>query len=496
MNHLQVQFMHVRKWLEQLFDEPALKAWHLFAAFVAIAYISSSAFISTNGGNTFRQADAYSQILGFSGHTDFKPLDLFEIGQERVFDIPLYQAIIGSSAKILHIDPLVLCRFFNLCCLALACVTGYRMCSRLVAPLAGSAFVLILCTSRLFEHYFASPLPDDLSIALSLLTANLLTRHDITRTQALQASIAVSIAALIKSPIPFVFLVFSMVWWMLDKSPHPTLPFKRITAHRAIVLGAALTSAVLAEQMRMWLLGSGSIGFAQDPIWYFGPLKFRFEWEFWDRLIGRLFSFSSQLFLPATLFFLAAAASKRNALAPVRPILLASLAAYFAGWLVFSNVYHIHDYYTMPAEVMATILAATLFNQAHATQQKSERRRLLAAINAAFGLAILFASIRLIYYPISERSRASFGVTAEYMLKNKPYFVQIKNPGNDPSIAGTMSKRYIQILESEASQSCEKLGYLHDAFLVGKSHPCVSVWKRDAVGIIDGPGDRVLIIRR
>ncbi len=490
----------IRQCLARVFAEAHHLRWMLAAAFVATCYVIGSSYLGLNGGNTFRQADAYSQTLGFAKAAGFKPLDLFESGRQAVFDIPIYQALIGTLARLSAIDPLILTRFVNLACLFASAWYGYRLCLQLLTAEAGIVFVLLLGTSRLFEHYHAVPLPDNLGMALSIYAVHRLIGRQTSWPDVLMAMPALVVATLIKSPVPFVFIVFMTVYWLLSARQADTPDAPTAWAPRIAVLMACLLSAVLAEQMRRWLLGSSGVGFAQDPRWYFGALSMRLEPYFWDRVLGRLFSFSSQLFLPVMLACVAIAASGDRIPQRIAHVLLSALAGYLAGWLVFSNVYYIHDYYTMPAALMAIIGFAGLFaaaNEKYASQAANGGGTTAAALlNAAVLLALLLASARLVYHPLSDRARASFTVAAQYALKDKPYFVFVRNSGYDPSLAGSMATKYLQVSPDDAARDCVTLRALHDAFLLKADHPCAQIIRDDATAVLKAPDEQILVVVR
>lgn len=463
--------------MSALFRERNRSWWWLVAGFVATCYIIGSSYLGLNGRHAFRQADVYSQLLGFAHTPGFQPLDLFHVGQQAVFDIPIYQAILGTLARWTHIDPLILVRYANLLCLLLTAVAGYRLCTHLIDAVAGVVFVALLSTSRLMLHYHSVPLPDNLSMALSLWGIQILWTQDRHRDWLL-AGLSLTLAALIKSPIPFVFLVYFVLLTVLSrKMSEPWRQWLWDRRALAAILVMSLIAALGAEFMRKRLLETPSIASALDPRWYFGDLSLRMSAEYWERLIGRLHSASSQLLIPifllisvACCFSSAQHAARRTAWI----VLCSAFVSYLTGWLVFANVYFMHDYYQLPVICISLMAFAVVFgalNQAYAGSARTDRT-IRWLLHAALILTLLGAVLRLVYSPLSERERASFELASEFALQHVSHFVYVSDQDRDPSIGGKRSTKFIQISRQQWARDCATIMLSHPAFLLDKHSPC------------------------
>lgn len=486
--------------MSALFSERNRARWWLVAGFVATCYIIGSSYLGINGRHAFRQADVYSQLLGFANTPGFHPLDLFVVGQQAVFDIPAYQALIGTLADWTRIDALVLCRYVNLLCLLLTATAGYRLCTQLLNATAGVIFVALLCTSRLTLHYHSVPLPDNLSLALSLWGIQMLWSGP-GRHSSWLPGMALAFAALIKSPIPFVFLAFHTYLLTLRKSRGaPWREWLKTHRNLIVVLATSLIAALSAEFMRRQLVDSATMASASDPRWYFGDMSLRTSAAFWDRLIGRIHSASSQLFLP-TLLIVAASCLRIRRHHPARhaalTVLHSAAVSYLLGWLVFANVYFMHDYYQLPVICIGMLAFAVAYGALYQVQAElapAARGRLMA-LHGALLLVLLAAVLRLIYSPLSDRDRDSFETASAYALRQSSHFIFVSDLPRDPSVGGKRATKFIQMPRQQWARDCAGLLDAHPAFLLEHGSPCETQLKERARQILKSDTLTLFVVR-
>ena len=334
----------------------------ILLVFIALSYIISASHIGIEhyskhiaSSDIWRSADVYGHILGFMQTKDFTAFDRFVAGSKVTFDIPIYQFIIAKIAIFVKGDPLVIARFINALSWAITAYCGYKLILLLGGnALASLCFLFLLTTTRML-YVYANLLPDTMAVALSI-AAILLLQKKRRAGAILYASMLLIIATLIKPPIPFVFIIFYTVYLILNnvfikKSHINYLPY--ITLLTMLFLVAFAT-----EQIRI-ILTEGHDGlWARNPKWYFGTLEQILSYNFWKIVVLHLrYLFSSDLFfLIISIIFIIANTIKYEKQHLF--ITLSALVAFFAGWLVFSNVYVIHLYYQLPVMIILLLSSA------------------------------------------------------------------------------------------------------------------------------------------
>lgn len=371
-------------------------------AMLAISSIALSAALlaGLNGNHVLRQSDAYSQILGILGRNGIQGLRNF-LGQPRIYDIPLYQYAVAGLTRLFDADPLVTARLLNIALWAVFLLFSFRIAER-AARGAGKYVVFLLATSPLFIHYFSTPLPD--LLALTACAAGLW--HIDARPPRRRALglLLLLVGTVIKSPVAFVFAVHHLSRRLPElRRGRERLAFDLLAA---LSLAAA---AVLAELARGAIVDFEPASlFAQDPAWYFGPLGMRAQGDFWATFAWRTAgmpyvngAFGATLGL-VTLATLLALLRSRSLGAGTARELVAAGAAILAGWLVFSNVFRIHDYYQLPTTVFVFLFHAVLL----ARLEDRLRARTLRASGAAVAAALAALVPVLLLYPPNVGSPA------------------------------------------------------------------------------------------
>lgn len=306
-----------------------------------------------NGSFVWRQADVYSQILGLLGQGGLTGLMNFQ-GNPSFYDVPLYQVCVAAIVYLLDTDPLATARAFNLLIWGVFFSVGVSL-AEAVEKGAGKFLAVLLAGAPLYLHYFGTPLPDLLALTLGLVGL-----WGLSRANRLVGAVALSLAALIKSPVALIFVVFAAVRHLMLRQPVRRFEWALLGLLLLIAIGAeAARKIYLADQT--YLNGHDARFFAQSPVWYFGTLADRLNPGFWAAvLLGAIGAPFAHPALGAVIVGLCLIAAFRTQRSPeTRAMCVAAVAAFLAGWMVFPRLYRIHDYYQLPT-VFAVLFACAL----------------------------------------------------------------------------------------------------------------------------------------
>ena len=428
--------------------------------FISSSYILSSAYLGINGHHAWRQAEVYGHILGFLHVDGFSEFDRFRIDQKAVYDIPVYQFLIALLSSTLECDPLVVTRYLNTILWFITAYFGYRLVELLAEPISGVVFIFLFATSPLILHYYSAPLPDLMAIALSVSALSVLIEKGNTwQTMAIVTPLLI-IATLIKSPIPFVFLALycTYVSLTLDFRNEALLGILKKHLVMIITLIILLCSALLAEQIRYFLTGEYSSKFIPPSSWYFGTWKLRASKEFWLIVQSRLNSAGPFNFSLLYILLLITTATKLRE-KRYRAITISCVVSFFSGWLVFSNVYYIHDYYQLPVAItifFSTAISFSVFVNL-ATHLLSAKNKVKWHGFIVAGLAPLAIHLALTQVSFSDRSRAPIYSIFEHGLKNQTVFLRVDNANPDePTLGGQVGHRFKWVSSEEFEQNCDR----------------------------------------
>ncbi|WP_375405054.1 hypothetical protein [uncultured Amnibacterium sp.] len=321
---------------------------------LSLLYLVSTTYAALNGTHVWRQSDAFAQIMSFLGAKSMEPLQLFN-QPATMFDTPIYEWLAATLSRITSSDPLVSARLVNdlFWCVFLLC--GYRVTERIVSG-AGLYFVFLAATSPVFLQYFAAPIPDGMALALSIAAIDVMATS-VRALQLFSASLLFIVAALIKSPIPFVIIVFFVVSTAVTALSERGV--RGLLRHWPMVipLAAAMGATVAAEVIRKIVTHSTPAGEAANFTWYFGTGSTRLQQYYWQTMLDRATaSFASPALVAVVLLGLVVLL----ACAPhdFARLVLPPAAGFFAGWLVFANVFLLHDYYEMAVSALLMIGSA------------------------------------------------------------------------------------------------------------------------------------------
>jgi len=448
---------------------------------VASFYIVGSSYADISEPHLWRKADAYSQILGWAGFKDFVPFQNF-LGKTVVYDIPIYEYLIAKLSALTFSDLLVTTKYLNLFFFFVVALTGYSI-SETLRQETGIYYLFLLCTSRFFLHYYAAPLPDDMSLALSMAGLAILLKSRNIKFIVLAGALWL-VAALIKSPIPFIFVVFFSTRLLLQHVRGTALSSY---AWAAIPISLALVGAIAAEKGRMLIMSTNFGGFAQDPSFYFGTLGRRFSLEFWTTMTHRAFSSNRALAacVPGLVYL-----TFRGSFRTVLPFAV----AFLSGWLVFAPLYLQSDYYQLPGTILLFIVAAMgaqisaefLMKKIDAGDMSA--RRLLRARNLI--LAVL-APLVVIYMPkLGEFHSTSFSKSVTYALRDVDHvmFVDDQYLVTDPAIGTQIATKFTRISTAAFEGNCASLIAANRAILVNGYSACLAKYKSSASTFIEDDG--------
>lgn len=450
----------------RLFHDTTFLEWALIGVFVI--HIISTSYLGVQGSQAWRQSDVYSQILGFQSFKGLSPLSNF-FGNIVVYDIPIYQGLIAFIAKLLRVAPLVGVRIVNAAAFVLGSVAMYSVIRKFSAK-SPVFYGILFAISPLFVHYYITPLPDLLSIGLSLFCISGAIAGISLDIGFLAAWIA---AVLIKSPVPFVFLIFLLslrVYLSIGKF-RPTL-----ISNQALIVysSVGLIFALIAEKLRSVLMGnSTSAGFAQDPGWYFGTLQQRLSFDIYKNAFFRHFandidpSQLGSLIYPALLILILVLLSIAYSICTSRSVLIYYVPCVIAiviPWLVFTNLYAIHNYYQLPGQVLLTGSASIGLSSSfekitsfHFKYFSTTKKHLLFAIILILVVMLL---PRMGFHSSLAVTSKWKGVESLFRNSNSPIHVYAASSQirlRDPSIGGRTSSPIILNSTQEILELCRDL---------------------------------------
>ncbi len=452
---------------------------------VASITIIESAYLGINGNHVFRQADVYGNLLGILHIRDFSLFDLFSErkpwGNSAVFDLPVYQYLVALTSWLLHKDPLVSVRYINLGMWLITAGAGYYICSLLNNRLAGVFFIALLSTSRIFLHYYSVPLPDIMAIAFSMVATAILIREEYHWRYYLLALAFVLLAASIKSPIPFVFLIFAATYKIQSGNISGSSLIKKIQQQLPLLsfLLVCLCFVLLIEYYRSLLMSQTGSKSGHLWQWYFGSIDLRLSWEFWNTILKRF----DRWFPGFLLFFIVVsyAVKRWHFSEKNRIIFISALFSFFSGWLIFSKVYKIHDYYQLP---IAIIMFISFASSLSCLVGGLERKKLLSPWFLRF-LPLFFTALLLLQLalikPYSVKSRTSFWTSVEYALEKDKRFLLVSDDLNNPAVGGRVSTRFVGINQVEFEENCHR--YLSEYAAILLEYPasdCIDSAKAQA----------------
>lgn len=444
-----------------------------YIIFFGAISIASSSYLGLYGDHTWRQADVYSHILGFIESSEFRPFDSFTNGSRSVFDIPIYQWCIAKLSSVTDIEPLVICRLMNLACWIITTTSGIKIINLYENNKTSSiVFLLFMINSSLFIHYFSVPLPDILSLSLCTVALyKILSRSPNCYTISF---ILFLIATLIKSPISFTFCIYYIFLMIIDDRKKDEEYSYIFLSYKNIIYFCSLgIIALFSEYLRKILINDYQVGFAQNPLWYFGELRLRASKEFWYFFLknSNEIYLGIFLYLATTISTLCFIFSKRK---ENKALILASIGSFLISWLVFSNVYYRHNYYLLPSAYLLFISLAI------ASGELAKRAVLSVKIINTYKYQILFTAIFISSVILlkltfnNSKTRVNQFNAMEYLLKNKSIISVVENSHpNDPTLGGLLSKKIEMVKIEVFEENCLEFIKNKQALLIKHESNCL-----------------------
>jgi hypothetical protein len=427
----------------QLWNQPSRFEWWLIV--LGVIHIVSTAYLGLHGHVTsvWRQSDVYAHILGFLGREGLSPARDF-LGKSTLYDIPFYQLLVASLARIGHLSPLVATRLFNAFLYVFTLLLASRFVKQFSAA-SGPWVCALFLISPFFAHYYTVPLPDLLGISLSLLVL-LAWLEGFSLGPFFLAAWGVAVA--IKSPVAFVFLIFAICYWLIGYlSASPRLPLREFLSLGrpiAILSLEGLIIALLAEKMRSIILSGSHSGFAQDPSWYFGTIQQRVDpaiylTAFSRHLVGGFTVAIPKLLLALLILGVPALVSARLD-RRIMAMWLSILPAVAIPWAVFTNLYAIHDYYQLPGQVLLVCGFAVSFGFVFGSRGILERVGRTSYVKLAILISLALSLYRVPSWSRLQSLHPMSSVAGLVADREMPIVVYNQHLGDlDPSTGGLTS---------------------------------------------------------
>lgn len=447
---------------------------------VSACTILGSAALGLNGHHVWRQADVLAQIEGFYHGKYVTPFENY-FSQKICFDIPIYQALVASFARVFDIAPLYVARVLNFVSYVVVLVAGQFYIN---VRHKGSwlAYCILLGASPLVLHYFSVPLPDVFCIALNVAALVFLLSE--TLPMVLLGSLAFAVSAFIKSPVTFVFVVYYCFVSILD----PALFNDRARLLRRIIpLCFALAGAIGSEMTRQAVLQADQLAKIGDYNWYFGSLSMRLQPVFYEKMLMRtLDSFPVHL-LGIALFAnvaLNAFVERRATLTTALPYVI----AFLSGWMIFSNVYFMHDYYELPVTILM------FFGLAEFVAMTANRfgGAFVLRIGEKVGYGCFAAALAILLYiapSIGSKSAPVFVDGVKYSLRHSDRLLLVTDDTRpNPAMGGLTNTKFVIVPKQQFETNCDAYLAQYPGILVSSGSQCLERHKQDAVTFIQDDG--------
>ncbi len=457
----------------------------IVAGFAVVSIISAS-YVGLNGNHVWRQSDVYSQILGMLGQAGLGPLDMF-YGDPGIFDIPIYQAIVAGLSAITGGEPLLIVRIFGAVLFVITVFAGAKI-AEAVEPGTGLVLAALLATSPLYLHYFATPLPDLLALTCSTVAVMLLLVSTGDGAPYWIALSLLTIGALIKAPVPFVFLAFYLTWTLTNR--RSTLSGNTSWIRVGGLLMTPLLAAIGSELVRFRVNGAFDFG------WYLGSPAERISphtWEWAKAYTGEAFAFPWLAFAAAAALVLYLVLRRFEGF----KLLLPLGVGFASGWLVFTPPYVTHDYYGLPTTFM--LFMAVSIALRNLVGPVAQRVELLSKAGPI--LVVLAVPLMIVYgHKISSYSVTSEGEAMRFILRDVEHFVYVSNEDPEdwsPVVGGRAAKPFIPVSPGEFERSCMEILHHERAVVINRSDvedasQCLSSIRESAVSFVKGPRYQVL----
>lgn len=347
---------------------------------------------------------------------------------------------------------------------------------------AGLSFLFFMATSPLILHYYSVPLPDTFSIALSMVALVILFYYKATYGSVFLSIPFLVIATLIKSPIVFIFILFYLFYGLFAKDIYFSTQISttiRKNLSLLLLFVILLVSAISAELLRKYLLGGlDGFGFAQDPSWYFGTWDQRTQVFFWQRIMNDLDESGIYPFsvIYLTILLVSVFIERSKTLFAIH---FTAILSFFAGWLIFSNLYEKHDYYKLPVTIVLFIsLSVSLSFVIKHLQAKYRNHKIYFLKPTIVSLTIVGTLYILsMQYYISDREYSRVFSQAKDALKSYNSFLNVGGNSSDPTLGALLGTKYKTMSIKEFDKNCLYDAYKYQAIVIKKENTCLKKYR-------------------
>jgi hypothetical protein len=279
------------------------------------------------------------------------------------------------------------------------------------------------------------------------------------------------LAALVKSPVPFVLLVFLAVWMLLTGS------WRKRPGTLVLLYGSSLAAALTAETLRVLVAPTvdGRKVRVSAPEWYFGALSDRWSVETWSTAVKRtMFAFPTTSLISGLLFIGLVLVVVLVALRASWKITVACTVGFLSGWLVFTEVYWHHDYYGMPAVLM--VFLAISVSVSSAVEGLPSVRPWMN------WLVVATILISIVYGPQNGNPQVtSFGDVARFAMADRSEFLYASDETEvGPQTGGLSATKMVIIRREQLEQECDSLLRRYQAVIVRGTSACLQGHRAEA----------------
>ena len=244
-----------------------------------------------------------------------------------------------------------------------------------------------------------------------------------------------------------------------------------------------MAAAVAAEGLRRWITPpTASDAIAFSPRWYFGHLTDRLAAWFWETMGFRVVeAFATPWVAGLILLTVAAALILRRS--DTWRAVAACLAGFLSGWLIFTNVYVIHNYYGLPTNLLVMLAAAA----AVASFVDVARGWVPTALVLVVALLIVYG------HQLSDIRMTSWSDAARWALSESPSFVLVTDADTGPTVGGLVETPMSVMSPADFEATCEAVLAREPAVIADGPSPCLAAHRSEARVFLSGDGRTVWV---
>jgi hypothetical protein len=214
--------------------------------------------------------------------------------------------------------------------------------------------------------------------------------------------------------------------------------------------------------------------------WYFGAFDLRLSKEFWLVVVARFNGWQPPQFLAV---FLGVALLSFILARDVRAstAFIAAIIGVLSGWLVFANIYEIHDYYQLPSAIIVflafAIILGCLIESTSAKGWMSSRS--IYIIKTMTLTTFLYQAVAA--DTLNQKERVNFWAAVEYLLRDDTMFLYVADNTDSPAIGGYVTTKFEKISPASLEVNCSKYLVSFKAVLLeGNESACLESAKARA----------------